>query len=343
MRHSYMKNKVTIAIPYYNSSVYLLRKCLNSCINQSYGNIEILVMIDGTPRDISNVVKEYSSKPNIKFLISKKNLGVSAERNIAIKKASGQYLVFIDSDDYVDTDMLEKMVNRIENDKSDLAICGIANTSYECENGLIDKRVFFSFPSRFCHIQYTNFVANKMFKMDIIKKHSILFDEKIKLGEDALFCQEYYKHVGAISCLHSSLYHYVRQNTSSTKKYDPNYYKYEKEVIGAIENNFEYDKLNDQEKQYAQHWHYRKVYMTYNHYFIAHREGKISKDEILSMYEKILNEDIFRVDTAGINKNRYFIEGESRTAKNFKKNARHVFWNMSLANGKRATIKAIFS
>lgn len=338
-----MKNKVTIAVPYYNSSIYLLRKCLNSCLNQSYKDIEVLVMIDGTPRDISNVVEDYSTKENIKFIISRKNLGVSAERNLAIKNASGKYLLFIDSDDYVDANMVEKMVNRIENDHSDIAICGIANTSYECENGLFDKRVFFSFPSRFCHIQYTNFVTNKMFKTDIIKKNSIAFNEKIKLGEDALFCQEYYKHVGAISCLHSSLYHYVRQSTSSTKKYDENYYKYEKRVISAIEDNFKYEKLNDQEKQYAQHWHYRKVYMAYNHYFIAHREGKISKNEILDAYTKMLAEDIFKVDTTKINKNKYFIDGECRTAKNFRKSADHIFWNMSLANGKRATIKAIFS
>lgn len=338
-----MKNKATIAVPYYNSSVYLLRKCLNSCLRQTYGNIEILVLVDGTPRDISSVIDEYSKNKKVKFLVSKKNLGVSAERNIAIKKASGDYLFFIDSDDYIDADMVEKMVNRMEQDDSDMVICGIADTEYVCDNGLFDKRVFFSFPQRFCHIQYTNFVANKMFKLDIIRKYSIAFDEKIKLGEDALFCQEYYKHVRSISCMQNKFYHYVRQDSSSTNKYDPNYYKYEKRVISAIEDNFVFDKLNDIEKQYAQRWHFRKVYMTYNHYFIAHREGKITKAEILDVYSKILAEDIFKVDTTNLDKNQFFKKGEPRTARNFKKNAKHVFMNMSMANGKRATIKALLS
>ena len=344
MRHFCMKNsKVTIAIPYYNSSIYLLRKCLDSCLNQTYDNINILVMVDGTPRDISDVVKSYSSNKKVKFVISEKNLGVSAERNLAIKSATGDYLLFIDSDDYIDSQMVEEMVGRIERDNSDIAICGIIGTNYDCEDGVFDKKVFFSFPTRFCHIQYTNFVANKMFKLSVIRDNNISFDESVKLGEDALFCQEYYKYSKIISCIYNRFYHYIMQNTSSTKKYDPNFYKYEKRVIGEIENNFKINQLNDQEKQYMQHWHYRKVYMAYNHYYLAYRDGRASKKEILDKYDEMLGEDIFNVDTQKIGSNQFYKKGERRTAKNFKKNANHVFWNMSLAHGKRATLRAIFS
>lgn len=338
-------NKVSIVIPYYDCPLYLLRKCINSCLNQTYDNLEILVLIDGSPKDLTHIIKHYEeANDNIKFIISDTNHGVSFQRNLGIEKSSGEYIQFVDADDYIEPEMIQKMVNRMESDGSDVVICGVSETVYECDNGLFDTRTFFSFPSRFCHIQYTNFPTNKLFKLDILKNNQIRFNEKVKLGEDAIFCQEYYKHVSYISCMPERFYHYVRQIMSATKGFDPDYFKYEDKVISAIEDNFSRKQLNDHERQYILHWHYRKVYMVYEHYFNAFSSRIITKKELLDYYKDISEDEVFAVDSSGLRKNLFYLKDEYRSAKALSsRNPARILRAIAKARGKRATIKTIVS
>ena len=335
-----MKNSiVTIAVPYYNSSIYLLRKCLDSCICQTYPNIEILVFIDGSPNDLSVIYKDYLKYKNVSFHVSKKNLGVSAQRNKAIQAARGDYILFVDSDDYIDNDMVEKMVSSIHRDVSDVVISGCQGNSFECEDGLFDKRVFFSFPSRFCDLQYTNFPCNKLFRLDIIKKHNIRFNPDVKLGEDAIFCQNYFRHIQYISCIPYKLYHYIVQPTSSTRKYDSNYYRYERLVISEIEKNFNYENLNEQERMYMQYWRYIKVFSIYDYYYAAHKNGKISKDELIENYKNILKERALNMDIKDIGRNQYLSKEQISIARKLNGNAQKCYWVMVRAHGKKEILK----
>ena len=125
------KIKVSIIVPVYNVEEYLAR-CLDSLVNQSLKDIEIIVVNDGSPDNSQKIIDNYCKKyKNIKSFI-KKNGGLSDTRNFGIKKSHGDYLIFIDSDDYVKETMLEKMWNVAINKNVDIVVC---NCIQVYENG----------------------------------------------------------------------------------------------------------------------------------------------------------------------------------------------------------------
>ncbi len=114
--------KVSIIVPVYNVYDYL-RKCLDSLVKQTLKDIEIIVVNDGSPDNSQEIIDEYVSKyKNVKSFI-KKNGGLSDARNYGLKKAVGEYIAFVDSDDYVDKDMMKKMYNKAINDDLDIVVC----------------------------------------------------------------------------------------------------------------------------------------------------------------------------------------------------------------------------
>ena len=103
---------ITVIIPIYNVSKYL-KNCLESVINQTYKNLEIICVNDGSTDNSLEILKEYKERDERIIIIDKKNAGVSAARNDGIEKASGEYLFCVDGDDYIDEDFFEKFYNRI--------------------------------------------------------------------------------------------------------------------------------------------------------------------------------------------------------------------------------------
>ena len=115
-------NKVSIIIPVYNVQKYL-RKCLDSIVNQTFKNIEIIIINDGSSDNSLNICKEYSKKDKRINIINKHNEGVSKARNTGLLYATGEYISFIDSDDWVEQNMIEELYNSITSNKADLCIC----------------------------------------------------------------------------------------------------------------------------------------------------------------------------------------------------------------------------
>ena len=113
--------KVSVIIPVYNASLYL-RKCLDSVINQTYSNLEIILVDDGSLDNSYRIMEEYKSKDKRFKIYHKENSGVAKTRNFGLSKATGDYISFVDSDDYVELDYIEYLVSIIGN--NDLAICG---------------------------------------------------------------------------------------------------------------------------------------------------------------------------------------------------------------------------
>lgn len=115
--------KVSIIIPVYNSSKYL-KKCLDSVFNQTYKNIEVVIINDGSTDDSEKIIKDYMKKyKNIKYFYQK-NKGQSVARNEGLKKSSGDFIMFVDSDDFIDTNMIEKLIDpMIKDEKIDLTFC----------------------------------------------------------------------------------------------------------------------------------------------------------------------------------------------------------------------------
>lgn len=298
MRYFYMKSntsdKITIAIPYYNSSPFLLRKCIDSCLNQTYGNLEILVMTDGSKFDISKIVADYNGKDDrVVFDVSRVNKGVSYRRNLAIKKASGDYIVFVDSDDYIEPDMIEMLYYKLKDNKCDIAICAMANVHQPVIDGVYDRRLFFSKPSYFNYIQYTNYVANKMFKLDIIRNNGIRFNEKVKLGEDALFCCDYLEKAEYIVCIDKQLYHYIPNTQSATVRYDANYVDYEKLVVSSITRLFTRYGLCNQELNTLREWQRGKILSCVGYYRDKKKKRVISTHEFRRKTKEVCSFDSY--------------------------------------------------
>jgi len=116
--------KVSVIVPVYNVELYL-EKCLDSLVNQTLKEIEIIVVNDGSPDNSQEIIDKYAKEyKNIKAY-KKKNGGLSDARNYGIKKASGEYIAFIDSDDYVRLDMYEKMYNKAKSGNFDMVVCDL--------------------------------------------------------------------------------------------------------------------------------------------------------------------------------------------------------------------------
>lgn len=189
---------VSIIIPVYNTQEYL-KKCLDSVVNQSYANIEIIIINDGSTDGSHAICIEHAKKDNRIILIDKENKGVSAARNTGIDIAKGELFIFVDSDDYIGNDYIFNLVNKVKSD-IDLVIGGflcVDSYNNNIDNDylkfkdeivglkdydiLFDKLAIFNFGYPF----------SKVFKKNIIKENNIYFDEDIKMFEDTIFLLKY--------------------------------------------------------------------------------------------------------------------------------------------------------
>ncbi len=121
-RTSQCPDKITVVIPVYNIDQFL-PECLDSVINQSYTNLEILVVNDGSTDDSLRICNEYASKDDRIQVISQENGGLSAARNTAIKAATGKYITFVDSDDYIHPDMIRVLYTKLVKNNADMSVC----------------------------------------------------------------------------------------------------------------------------------------------------------------------------------------------------------------------------
>ena len=223
-----MNAKVSVVVPVYNVEEFL-PKCLESLINQTYKNIKIICVNDGSTDNSPEILKEYAKKDQRIVIVSKKNGGLSSARNAGLKKCDTEYVMFCDSDDSFAEKMCEKMVKTIEEDKSDLVVCG-QNMIYQTHNEMEESdRNYY----RLCAvgkntvtdelILKTNVsVTNKIFRMNIIRKYKIEFPEGMN-NEDFYFYNAYMSVSRSISFVQQKFYNYIRREGSiMSGNYDVN-------------------------------------------------------------------------------------------------------------------------
>ena len=245
-------------------------------------------MTDGSKFDISNIINDYKKRDSrVVFDVSNKNKGVSHRRNLAIDAASGKYIQFVDADDYIEPDMVERMYDGMHHGKCDISVCAVADMHFPVANGVCDSRVLFSRPSLFNYIQYTNFVTNKLFKLSIIRDNKIRFQEKVKLGEDALFCCDYFKNVKYITCIDKELYHYIPNPESATVRYDANYVDYERLVVESITELFTEYGLCNKEQDVLRKWQREKILCCIGYYRERKKKGVVTDHEFRKKVKRI--------------------------------------------------------
>lgn len=217
-----MQKKISIIVPVYNTE-HKIKKCINSIVNQEYKNIEIIIVNDGSTDNSLKICNEMANIDSRIMIINQDNLGVSAARNIALKKVTGNYVIFVDSDDYLEENSIQNIVNSLED--YDIVSFGYRYI-YECKKINVD----FKYNDRILNQDeaikllllnkiFIGALWNKVFKRECIEK--LLFDEDIKIGEDLLFQYNALKNSTKIKIVNKIVYNYViyDENTSNKSNY----------------------------------------------------------------------------------------------------------------------------
>lgn len=215
-----MKALVSIIIPVYNGEQHIER-CLRSLIGQTYENIEIIVLNDGSTDHTMQILDKYANADSRILVIDKPNSGVSDTRNQGLKLAKGEYVQFVDADDWLPSDATQQLVAGMLSD-CEMVICdynrvvdnNIVVKGHISEEGPISRTDFALYMMKAPANYYYGVLWNKMFRMDIIKAHGLDFPIEIDWCEDLRFNLEYLQYVKHVSVLQKPLYYYVRTKGS---------------------------------------------------------------------------------------------------------------------------------
>ena len=208
--------KVSIIVPVYNTEKYL-KKCLDSLLNQTLEDIEIIIVNDGSTDNSQEVIDEYAKKDTRVKSYVKQNGGQGSARNLGLEKATGEYIGYIDSDDFIDIHMYEDMYNKAVTDNSD--IVNVGYYIYSETGNVIKEQVFkrsvTTNISDTPEVLFDNTaVTNKLFKASLLKNNNIQFRVK-KWYEDFDFVIKAICFASNISVIEKPYYYYL-QRTGST-------------------------------------------------------------------------------------------------------------------------------
>lgn len=221
-----MNNLLSVIIPVFKAEKSLC-KCIDSIILQSYKNLEIILIDDGSPDNCPAICEDYARKDNRIKVIHKQNEGVSCARNTGLENANGEYIAFVDSDDYIDMTMYEKLMNEAIGSNKDIVFCGYnvvqngkiaPKNEPQLELTLTNKDFYYNF------IKYgENSVFGFVWRM-VVKKNiatQIKFNSELSIAEDLIYILDLLKITNNISVVDEKLYYYnCFINDGKTTKYD---------------------------------------------------------------------------------------------------------------------------
>ena len=298
-------DKISIIVPCYNAEKWI-EETLQSLMNQTYSNLEILVVDDGSTDDSCKVVQSLLNKDDRVKLITKQNGGVSDTRNIGIEKATGEYVAFIDADDWVELDAYEKMLKKIKSENADIVFCGFTRFFPTKGTKLEHKETSFSVLEKNPHNYHPFFYSTSstregdvlytkdihgacwrsLFKRDILIEKNIRFHTDLRFAEDQIFVLEYLSVIKKVSYVDESLLWY----RANTKKWvyhnlyenDMNLLRYQ---IAIVNNNPYYSKKQK-----------RKLigYLRCSTYFMIINEEYMFKPDVANVMRKYTKNKEFR-------------------------------------------------
>lgn len=241
-------DKISVIVPVYNVERYLDR-CIQSIINQNYKNIEI-ILIDDESTDSSGVICDGYKDSRIK-VFHKKNEGLGLSRNYGINISTGKYILFVDSDDYIDKDMLDNLYKDMIANNSDTVIGGFKRVYSEKKEKYINpyagnlfkddmvvhnvlEKMFGKKGKYDDHIEMS--VWKTLFSSDIIKKNKLAFpSEREFISEDIIFDIDYFSKAKSVYMSDDIGYNYCDNMGSLTTKYNPNRYSLQKKLLVELE------------------------------------------------------------------------------------------------------------
>ena len=215
---------ISIIVPVYNSELYINR-CLDSLLKQTYKNIEIIIVDDGSKDNSLQLIKGYANKDSRIKVYTQSNQGPSVARNTGLDNATGKYIMFVDADDFIDKNMVANMVEVIKDDTNTLVLC---DNSEIWANEIEERKLFDTDKNYIKKVDVIKAIASgkaglvcgKLFNKNIIKEHNIKFDKEIKMCEDQIFFLNISRYCDDFIYIPKSLYFYDRRNENSiTIKY----------------------------------------------------------------------------------------------------------------------------
>ena len=217
---------ISIIVAVYNAEKYLER-CLESIINQTYQNIEILLINDGSTDTSGKICDEYAAKDSRIRVYHQKNKGVSAVRQLGIEQAKGKYSIHVDSDDWIEKNMIEEMYSVVKKNNCDMLITDFFYDDKDISQILIQKPTklkSYSIINDVCKGKIHGSTCNKLIKHDLYYKFSIYFPEGINYCEDQLVIIQLLLNIKKVSYLNKSFYHYVTNPESITRNVDKDFF-----------------------------------------------------------------------------------------------------------------------
>lgn len=215
-----MNELITIMIPAYNAERYIGR-CLESLQKQSYRDIEVVIVNDGSKDSTQRICEEYAGKDSRFRVINQKNGGEGAARNTGLREAKGQFLCFVDADDYVNADFVENMYQMHLEHKAELVICGFTELKdskiINQTNGsveIMDRET--AMENLLREDSFKGYVWNKMFNMQIIRDNKLQFDVSLAVWTDVLFVFQYMLHIDKAVFNPKPTYNYIYVETSAS-------------------------------------------------------------------------------------------------------------------------------
>lgn len=218
--------QVSVIVPVYNAEKYL-EICVNSVLHQSYSNFELLLIDDGSLDNSPDLCDMYAAADSRVKVIHKKNGGVSSARNVGLNAARGRYIMFLDSDDYIDNRFLEIALTRCEEQNLDIFAGGIAT---ECDGKIIDvyrlgasivKDINDLTQQEYCALLQNNYISSSCNKL-IARAYigELRFDEQCSYGEDLRFVFTLLEKSGRIAAVPDVFYFYRKYPDSSSRHFD---------------------------------------------------------------------------------------------------------------------------
>lgn len=218
--------QISVIVPVYNVEKYLHR-CVDSILTQTFSDFELILVDDGSPDNCGKICDEYVQKDKRIKVVHKKNGGLSSARNAGMKVATGEYILFCDSDDFVHPQWCEFMLSAIEEHKNSFIVCGYKKTSNDCVDSQMyqlsyKKTEYFKIFKR----GISGSVCNKIYNFKTIKENAISFDENCKFAEDVPFNSLYLRHCDSCYLFDYDLYYYYENHDSIMNTYYLNWLGY---------------------------------------------------------------------------------------------------------------------
>lgn len=242
---------VSIVVPVYNAEKYL-KPCLRSILHQSYRNIEVILVNDGSKDGSLAICRRFAQKDKRVRVIDIPNGGVSNARNVGVAAATGEYVQFVDSDDKIHRQMVKKLIGEMETVDADMAFCGLEmvfvngcrvvlrrpNTrKYLPPHCVMERQEFLRrLPELFRYVGGMEGPCNKMYRRSLIVDNGLSFPLDTSFGEDHLFNVSCYACCRRVVFVHDILYHYMHYGQQSlSRKCPPNLYENQMRLVDALQ------------------------------------------------------------------------------------------------------------